>query len=74
MAKKSESFENMLTKLTEIIDIMNNKELTLDESIKSYENGIILCNKLYKVLNESEQKIKIITDENTEIDFLKDED
>lgn len=74
MAKKSESFETMMAKLEEIINLMDSKELPLNESIKNYEDGISLCNKLYKVLNESEQKIKVITDGNNEVNFLKDGD
>ncbi|MDP4178272.1 MAG: exodeoxyribonuclease VII small subunit [Bacillota bacterium] len=74
MVKKSESYETMMSKLEAVIETMSNKEITLDESIKSYEEGISLCNKLYKMLNETEQKIKILTDENKEVDFIKDGD
>lgn len=74
MVKKSESYETMMSKLETVIETMSNKEITLDESIKNYEEGISLCNKLYKMLNETEQKIKILTDDNNEVDFLEDGD
>lgn len=63
MPRKSESYENMMEKLEEIVNIMDNRELSLDESMKKYEEGIKLCNKLYKTLNEAEGKIKLLTDD-----------
>ncbi|KZL94223.1 exodeoxyribonuclease VII small subunit [Clostridium magnum] len=63
MPRKSESYENMMEKLEEIVNIMDNRELSLEESMKKYEEGIKLCNKLYKTLNEAEGKIKLLTDD-----------
>ncbi|MCS4447782.1 exodeoxyribonuclease VII small subunit [Clostridium botulinum] len=60
--------ENMLEKLETIVDSMDNGEITLEDSMKSYEEGIKLCNKLYKVLKDAEGKIKILED-NKEEDF-----
>ncbi|APH24327.1 exodeoxyribonuclease VII small subunit [Clostridium botulinum] len=68
MGKKKESFENMLEKLETIVDSMDNGEITLEDSMKSYEEGIKLCNKLYKVLKDAEGKIKIL-ENNKEEDF-----
>lgn len=63
MVRKSEPYDNMIEKLEDIINIMDNKELSLEDSMKKYEEGIKLCNKLYKILNESEGKIKLLTEE-----------
>jgi exodeoxyribonuclease VII small subunit len=68
MPRKSESYENMMEKLEEIVNIMDSRELSLEESMKKYEEGIKLCNKLYKTLNEVEGKIKLLT-EDGEKDF-----
>ncbi|AGK97668.1 exodeoxyribonuclease VII small subunit [Clostridium pasteurianum] len=73
MAAKSESYENMIKKLDDIVSSMENKELTLQETMKSYEQGIKLCNKLYKYLNEAEGKVKILSNEQEE-DFLGNEE
>lgn len=66
MGRKKESFENMLEKLETIVDSMDNGEITLEDSMKSYEEGIKLCNKLYKVLKDAEGKIKILEDNKEE--------
>jgi len=68
MPRKNESYESMMEKLEEIVNIMDNRELSLEESMKKYEEGIKLCNKLYKTLNEAEGKIKLLT-EDGEKDF-----
>lgn len=70
MAGKSESYEMMMEKLNGIVSKMENEELTLDQTMKSYEEGIKLCNRLYKYLNEAEGKIKILSG-GEEKDFLK---
>lgn len=68
MPRKNESYESMMEKLEDIVNIMDGKELSLEESLKKYEEGVKLCNKLYKVLNEAEGKIKLLT-EDGEKDF-----
>lgn len=67
MAKK-ESYEEMLTKLQEILNNLETDELNLEESMKSYEEGVKLVNKIYKVLDSYETKISIIKDEK-EVEF-----
>jgi exodeoxyribonuclease VII small subunit len=73
MAKKTDSFENMMNKLEEIANTMDSEQLTLDQSMKYYEEGIKLCNKLYKSLNEAEGKMKVLI-EGKEEDFLLEEE
>lgn len=72
MAKKREGYEELVTKLEDIIERMENGELTLDDSIKAYEEGIKTCNSLYKILNDAEGKIKVLN-EGLEIDFKEEE-
>ncbi|MDF2881054.1 MAG: xseB [Clostridiaceae bacterium] len=61
MPKKAESYEEMMKRLENIVNKMDSSELSLSESMKNYEEGIKLCNLLYKTLNEAEGKIKILT-------------
>lgn len=66
MGRKSENYEGLMTKLEEILSSMDNGEISLEDSMKKYEEGIKICNKLYKILNDSENKIKILMDEGEE--------
>lgn len=63
MPKKTENYENMMNRLEEIVASMDSEKLSLEESMKNYEEGIKLCNKLYKMLNEAEGRIKILTED-----------
>ena len=69
MAKKKESYENMMERLEEIVELMDGNEITLEQTMVNYEEGIKICNSLYKILNDTEGKIKILTVEG-EKDFM----
>jgi len=62
MPKKSENYESIMLRLEDIVQLMDSSELSLEESMKNYEEGIKLCNKLYKTLKEAEGKINVLTD------------
>ncbi|ABR55494.1 Exonuclease VII small subunit [Methanococcus vannielii SB] len=64
-----EKYEDLIENLENIVNLMENEELSLEEAMKNYEKGIILCNKLYKMLNEADGKIKILS-KSFEVDFL----
>lgn len=69
MAKK-ESYEEMLNKLQDVLSSLENDELTLEASMKVYEDGVKLVNKLYKTLNTLEGKLSIVKDDK-EVEFEK---
>lgn len=75
MPKKEETYESMMNKLEIFVGDMDSKNLTLEEAMKNYEEGIKICNKLYSILNKAEGKIKILRDgEGTEEEFLSKEE
>ena len=67
MAKK-ESYEDMLSKLQEVLTSLDKEELNLEESMKAYEDGVKLVNKLYKTLNVLEGKVSMVNDDK-EVEF-----
>jgi exodeoxyribonuclease VII small subunit len=67
MAKK-ESYEDTLARLEDILTILEEKELNLDESMKAYEDGVKLINKLYKTLDTLEGKL-VVVKESKEVEF-----
>lgn len=66
MARKETNYESMVSELNEIVKQLENGDLTLEQSIKSYENGVKIVNKLYKNLSTLEGKIKVVEDEKEE--------
>lgn len=66
MAKKKETYESKLQRLEQVLLEMENNEVTLDEAITKYEEGMRLYSELFKTLQEAEGKIKILTAEGEE--------
>ena len=66
MANKKENYEWKLKRLEEVLADMENNEVTLDEAIKKYEEGMKLYSELYKTLQEAEGKINILTENGEE--------
>jgi len=62
MVKKEENYESMLNKLEIFVQDMDSKDLSLEDAMKNYEEGIKICNKLFIILNKAEGKIKILRD------------
>ena len=52
------SFEKKLTRLEEIVQKMEAGELSLDDSLKLFEEGVKLSRDCNKELNQAEQKVK----------------
>ena len=63
MVKRSGSFEDNLLEVDEIIEKLENGELTLTESIKEYENAMKLLKKSSDLLNKAEGKILKLTED-----------
>lgn len=53
-------FEKKLNRLEEIVEKMESGELTLEDSLKSFEEGVKLSRECNAQLNEAEQKVKIL--------------
>ena len=55
--KKTSSFEDSLTRLQEISELLESDDISLEESISLYEEGIILSKVCYEQLNKAELKV-----------------
>lgn len=58
--KKEVNFEGAMERLEEIVSKMENHELSLEESIKIFQEGIELVAACNKKLDEAERKISVI--------------
>ena len=54
------SFEKKLNRLEKIVKDMEEGELSLENSLKSFEEGIKLARECHTQLNEAEQKVKVL--------------
>ena len=64
-------FEEMMQELEQISPDLEKGDLSLDESMKKFEEGIALSKKCSEILETAEKKIKILIQDE---DKLKEED
>ena len=62
VAEPDIKFEESLKKLEDIVAKLESGELTLDESLKLFEEGTELSKKLNSALDKAEQKITLLTE------------
>lgn len=69
------NFETAITRLDKIVKDMENGDLSLDESLKKFEEGINLIRECQTALEDAEQKVKILTEKNrkTRLENFEDE-
>ncbi len=58
--KKAYPFEASLEKLEAIVETMESNKLTLEESLKAFQEGITLTRACQKALSEAQQEVKIL--------------
>ncbi|MCF6148898.1 MAG: exodeoxyribonuclease VII small subunit [Candidatus Kuenenia sp.] len=65
-------FEDALKGLEEIVEKLEKGELSLDETLSEYENGIKLYKKCISLLDDAEKKIQILVKDEKGIFGTKD--
>jgi len=76
-ANKHPDLEQSLTEITQLIEKMEQGELTLDQSLGHFERGITLVKHCQKILVDAEQKVQILIQNNkhdTLADYGNEED
>jgi exodeoxyribonuclease VII small subunit len=54
-------FEDCLTRLEQIVGALETGNLTLDESLKTFEEGVALMRHCARYLDEAERRIEVLT-------------
>lgn len=63
-SKKSQSFEEALGALEDIVNRLDTGELGLEDALTAFEDGVKLVKQCQKTLTAAQQKVEILT-ENT---------
>ena len=58
-------FEDCLTRLEQIVSALESGNLPLEDSLKVFEEGIALTRRCAKYLDEAEQKIELLSRDET---------
>ncbi len=70
---KSPNFEKSLEQLESLVAKMESGELSLEESLKAFEEGVKLSRDCQTRLTEAEQRVQILIDQQA-VDFDEDDD
>ena len=68
MTKKNLNFEDSLAKLEGIVDALEDNDVSLEESVKKFEEGIKLVRDCQKQLKEAELKVNKLMGEGEILD------
>lgn len=60
------SFEQAMAELDAIVLEMERGEIPLDASLKQFERGVTLARHTQKLLQDAEQKVKVLTSTNNQ--------
>ena len=80
MSKKKEdsvteniNFEAAMAELEELVAQMEDGDLTLDDSLKAFERGVMLTRQCQQALNRAELRVQTLTDANTLEDLTQED-
>lgn len=62
--KTTPSFEDSLVELEQLVNRLERGDISLEESLLSFERGVNLTRICQKALQEAEQKVQILIDKN----------
>ena len=73
MTKENINIEKLLKELESIVAKMEDDNLNLEDSLKSYEKGITLVKSAQESLKKIEQRVQILSQKNELEDFKTDD-
>lgn len=63
-AKKTPNFEKSIEQLESLVEALESGDLSLEESLKTFEKGINLTRQCQQALTDAEQKVQILLQQN----------
>jgi len=66
-SRQGQDFSGSLEKLEALVEQMESGELSLEDSLEVFEQGIKLTRQTQKALTEAEQKIQLLLEENNQL-------
>ncbi|MBY6190294.1 exodeoxyribonuclease VII small subunit [Microbulbifer agarilyticus] len=68
--KKAATFESALEELEQLVERLESGDLPLDEALADFERGVKLTRECQQKLASAEQKVKILMEENGQVQEL----
>lgn len=68
------SFEEAIKKLETTIEKLEKEELTLDETLQNFQEGMKLTQHCKKILGQAEEKVELLLEDGTTVEFTGESD
>ncbi len=68
------NFEKSLEKLNSLVNTMEQDNLSLEDSLKNFEDGVILIRDCQKALSTAEQKVQILSQSKDQLEDFNQDD
>ncbi|HFD88240.1 MAG TPA: exodeoxyribonuclease VII small subunit [Gammaproteobacteria bacterium] len=68
-APEKPDFEQSMKALEQLVERLENGDLTLEESLQEFERGMVLTRQCQTLLEEAEQRVRILTEKNSLANF-----
>lgn len=65
--KKAEDFEQQLSNLEALVESLESGDLSLEDSLKSFEQGIKVARECQTALKQAEQKVELLMRQGDEL-------
>ncbi len=62
--KNPSQFEDAMQELEKLVELMEQGDISLEESLKAFERGVKLTRACQQALQEAEQKVQILLEQN----------
>ena len=66
-ARKNFPFEESIARLESLVEQMEGGDLSLEDSLKTFEEGIRLTRECQQALKSAEQKVRLLIEENEDL-------
>ncbi|ASK35350.1 exodeoxyribonuclease VII small subunit [Alcanivorax sp. N3-2A] len=66
MAKNAPQLEQSLDNLEALVERMESGEMTLEESLAAFEQGVTLTRECQQALSQAEQKVRILLEQDAQ--------
>lgn len=66
MAKNAPQLEQSLDKLEALVERMESGEMTLEEALAAFEQGVALTRECQQALTQAEQKVRILLEQDAQ--------
>ncbi len=77
MAKKpleDLTFEEAIKKLESTVEKLEKEELTLDETLQNFKEGMKLTQHCKNILSQAEEKVELLLEDGTKVEFSSEDD